>query len=284
MSMNRREELVKVAREFDALVICDDVYDFLQWPAEISRSTSKLDTAVMPRLVDIDRVLDGGAERQGADGFGNVVSNGTFSKIVAPGLRCGWVEGTPKFAHGVSQVGGTWSGGAPSQFNSTYVNALLEKGEIQRHILEVLQPSYGRRYGKMMKAIEEYLFPLGVTVPQSDRKVVGGYFLWLRMPEGTNAADVAGMARDNENLILAQGSMFEVPTTEATGAARDGVRNEDARPITFKDHIRVCLSWEEEENLREGIERLGRVLRRLLDGEKYVPKEGGKFNQTGEAR
>lgn len=109
MSLDRRKELVRLAREFDALVVCDDVYDFLQWPADEQASSSdvhmeRMKTAHLPRLVDIDREVDGGAERDGADGFGNTCSNGTFSKIAGPGIRVGWVEGTEKFVYGVSQT------------------------------------------------------------------------------------------------------------------------------------------------------------------------------------
>ena len=102
MSLGHREELIRVAREFDALVITDDVYDQLQWPAN-KTDASALDTAFKPRICDIDRFLDGGAERPGADGFGNSCSNGSFSKIVGPGCRTGWAEGTIKFAYGLSQ-------------------------------------------------------------------------------------------------------------------------------------------------------------------------------------
>lgn len=106
MTLRRREELVRVARDFDALIVTDDVYDFLQWPSSPNSQTLGLDTAILPRVVDVDRFLDGGSEREGADGFGNAASNGSFSKICGPGLRTGWVEGTPKLAHGVSQTYG----------------------------------------------------------------------------------------------------------------------------------------------------------------------------------
>ena len=102
MSLSARVKLVRLAREFDALIICDDVYDFLAWHIP---STSKLASgeaphhvkpilkAAVPRIVDVDRVIDGGSERHGSDGFGNVISNGTFSKICGPGVRTGWIEG-----------------------------------------------------------------------------------------------------------------------------------------------------------------------------------------------
>lgn len=102
MSLRRRRELVRVARRFDALVVADDVYDFLRWSVDGGEEGEGEEC--LPRLVDVDREIDGGAEREGADGFGNAVSNGSFSKIAGPGVRCGWVEGTSRFAYGVSQT------------------------------------------------------------------------------------------------------------------------------------------------------------------------------------
>ena len=96
MTLRCRRDLVLLAREFDALVICDDVYDFLWWPVNEDERTSEQPVhgpvpfrAVLPRLVDIDRDLPGTTP------FGNAISNGSFSKICAPGVRTGWVEGAP---------------------------------------------------------------------------------------------------------------------------------------------------------------------------------------------
>lgn len=104
MSRRRREQLVRLARKHDALIVTDDVYDQLQWPVADSPLRLPLKHAYTPRIVDIDRVLEGGADRPGTDGFGNAVSNGSFSKIVGPGCRSGWVEGTAKLAWGLSQM------------------------------------------------------------------------------------------------------------------------------------------------------------------------------------
>lgn len=104
MTLRRRQQLVELAREYDALIITDDVYDHLQWDMNDDEASAALDVAIQPRIVDVDRLWNGGAERDGADGFGNSVSNGSFSKIVGPGCRTGWAEATPKFTYALSQV------------------------------------------------------------------------------------------------------------------------------------------------------------------------------------
>jgi DNA-binding transcriptional MocR family regulator len=99
VSLRRRESLVRLARRFDALIIADDVYDFLQWPSDPDTPALK-ETASTPRIVDVDGYLDGGP----IDEFGNAISNGSFSKLIGPGMRVGWAEGTTKFAYGLSQA------------------------------------------------------------------------------------------------------------------------------------------------------------------------------------
>lgn len=96
MSLPQRERLIRLARQYDVLVITDDVYDLLHWP--ISQSGIERKARVMPRLVDIDRSLEGANE------FGNAVSNGSFSKIVAPGVRVGWLESMPAFVQSMGTV------------------------------------------------------------------------------------------------------------------------------------------------------------------------------------
>lgn len=54
MSLDHREGLVRIAREFDALVITDDVYDFLQWPCSPSDNARLPSHACVPRIVDVD--------------------------------------------------------------------------------------------------------------------------------------------------------------------------------------------------------------------------------------
>jgi DNA-binding transcriptional MocR family regulator len=97
LSIQMRKRLVSLAREYDALVVSDDVYDFLSWPEDPSALDDAV-AAIPPRLVDIDR------EMPGYTRFGNTVSNGSFSKIIGPGVRVGWAEGTPAFTKELAEV------------------------------------------------------------------------------------------------------------------------------------------------------------------------------------
>ncbi|KAI7183660.1 PLP-dependent transferase [Hortaea werneckii] len=256
MSLRRRRELVRLAREYDALVIADDVYDFLQWPATKPGAPSAPDggweeamgRAHLPRLVDVDREMEGGTERPGADGFGNACSNGSFSKIGGPGLRCGWVEGSERFAYGVSQTGTTCSGGAPSQLTSTYMTLLLTSGQLNKHIQNVLRPAYARRYNKLINAIITHLLPLGFQLPQPDRDIVGGYFVWLKLPDRMTATALASACK-TEGVVIAPGTIFEVPGDRETAG--------------FDGHMRLCFAWEEEGRLEEGVVRVAGVVRQM---------------------
>ena len=81
----------------------------------------------------------------------------------------------------------------------------LQTGDLQRHVFEVLQPAFGKRYRALVGAINQWLVPLGVKLPQMDRDVVGGYFVWLTLPHPIRGAVVANRAKEDENLIVAQG-------------------------------------------------------------------------------
>ena len=83
----------------------------------------------------------------------------------------------------------------------------MEDGELQRHVYEVLQTSYGKRYHSMIKVIHELLVPLGVRLPQTDRDIVGGYFIWLTLPDGMEGGVFVDRAREDENVVVAHVSM-----------------------------------------------------------------------------
>ncbi|KAK0665263.1 pyridoxal phosphate-dependent transferase [Cercophora samala] len=256
MSLEKRKRLVETARKHDVLVVSDDVYDFLQWPisSDASAPPSSELGALLPRLSDIDLSLPPSeAATSSGKWFGNAISNGSFSKLLGPGLRTGWVHGTPDFIMGLSQTGATRSGGAGSQFAAALLAEVMKAGELGRHLQEAVRPGLQRRHRLITETIKHELGELGVTVAAQDGGRFGGYFVWLTLPGGLDGKAVAQKARQDEELIVAEGEMFEVRGDEA------GAR--------FKGNIRLSFSWEEEHKMEEGVKRLGRVLRGLL-GEK----------------
>ncbi|KAM3067241.1 Valine--pyruvate aminotransferase [Clarireedia jacksonii] len=255
MSLACRTQLVRLAREYDALLISDDVYDFLQWSTDPSSSTTPNKKAFLPRLVDIDRTLE---PVPGENDFGNAVSNGSFSKIAGPGVRTGWAEATPRLVYGLSQTGSSRSGGSPSQLTATVVNELLSSGDLEKHVYEVLQPAYRQRWRTMMEMIERELAGLGVKAEKGE-EMFGGYFLWLVLPEGVDSSLVADVALQKENLVVAPGKIFEVVGDES---------------VKLERGLRLCFACEEEADLAEGVSRLARVVRGVMD------KGGLESNET----
>jgi DNA-binding transcriptional MocR family regulator len=76
LSLEKRKRLVELGKQYNMLIICDDVYDILTFEGSIPK-----------RMVAFD--LESSTE----DGSKSVViSNGSFSKLLAPGARVGWIE------------------------------------------------------------------------------------------------------------------------------------------------------------------------------------------------
>ena len=138
---------------------------------------------------------------------------------------------------------------------ATIINELLLSSALQTQIERVLKPAYQKRYALMIEAIKRELVPLGVRVGNDTLNgkdgVFGGYFIWIELPESLDAEVVAGRAKSQEELIVAPGKIFEVQGDE-------GVR--------FPNGMRLCFSWEEERDLDEGVRRLARVVKGLLEG------------------
>jgi DNA-binding transcriptional MocR family regulator len=279
MSLRRRRDLVRLAREFDALVVTDDVYDVLRWPAVQGQSQAGVDAqAVPPRIVDIDRVLDGGPR----DEWGNAASNGSFSKIIAPGVRTGWCEATPAFATRLSNVGASVSGGCPAHLVPTFIDNMISSGKLEAHIKDLLIPTYSSRYYALHNAVQKHLVPLGFKVstgtpydPDADTHdagaeaktnghghsnghtervgVAGGYFTYLSVPTDlpVSAAKLAAFGMDKYNLKFAFGAMMTVEGDEGSVKRAE---------TGYGNAIRLSWAWHPEAEIEEGIERLAALV------------------------
>lgn len=142
------------------------------------------------------------------------------------------------------QSGSTRSGGAPSQLMSTIINELFKENFLKAHIEKTLIPEYARRYALFLAAIKHDLYPLGFRLDESviNRETVGGFFMWLQLPDGIDCYQLAARAAKH-------GVSFSIgPTTAVT------------RPLEvdlpFKNFIRLCFTFEEDHRLVEGVRRI----------------------------
>ncbi|EJP67726.1 Pyridoxal phosphate-dependent transferase [Beauveria bassiana ARSEF 2860] len=271
MPVARREALVRLARKHDALIISDDVYDFLQWPLDGPVTAAPAPETLLPRLCDIDLALpraDGDP-----DGFRHTVSNGSFSKISGPGVRTGWAEASPAFVAGLASTGSTRSGGAPSQLCAGMLSDLVDSGELERNIHQILRPALQRRHRLLLDAVRKHLAPHGVMFREASLtggKSFGGYFLWLKLKPGFSADLVAKVASEEENVIIGFGNMFTVQGEKTK--------------TSFDQYFRLCFSWLPEEELEEGVKRLEKVLVRIEKNEQHYKALEQKMLGQGDTR
>lgn len=143
-------EMVRISAENGMLVFCDDVYNLLTYQDKPHAS----------RLKSLDK-----------NNF--VISNGTFSKILAPGLRLGWLEVPKCLVSRFTSSGMLVSGGSQNNYTSGIVSTLLQQGEVATH-LEDLRLIYGERMHAAYKYLSENL-PGSWTLVNPG----GGFFLWI---------------------------------------------------------------------------------------------------------
>lgn len=136
---------------------------------------------------------------------------------------------------------------------------MIRTGALDAHLDGVVRPDLQRRHGVLLGALRTHLTPLGVRFDEPT-STYGGYFVWLTLPEHFAAAVVARRALRDENLVVAAGDMFQVKGDDGSGQG-DG----DAAKVRFPRNLRLCYSWEDEERIVEGVERLARVLQGLGD-------------------
>ena len=215
LSHARRLELIEVAARHGALVLEDDPYRRLRFGGED-----------VPGL----RELAGEEVR--------VVAVHTFSKILAPGLRVGWVLADPEtIARMVdAKQGLDTCTNVPMQ---RVVAAFMERGLLDAHV-ERLRPMYRERCARMQEGLTRLFADLGATWTDPD----GGFFLWLRLPPGIDTSALFPLALE-EGIAYIPGPAFSV----------DG---------GFADALRLAFSATGGERTDLGLERLRAAVDRYL--------------------
>jgi DNA-binding transcriptional MocR family regulator len=207
---DRRQQLVALSQEHGFLIVADEVYHLLSYNA-----------APPPPLAQFA-------------GGGTVLSINSFSKILAPGLRLGWVQAAPTHIQRLVNSGLLDSGGGLNPFTSALVRVVLEEGR-QDEYLAHLHATYRSRIEALDAALHAELEGRAAYV-----KPEGGYFFWLRLPEGYDGTALQPYAAQH-GVGFRPGVRF---------SSRDGLRN----------YLRLSFAFYEDAELAEGVRRLARAL------------------------
>ena len=213
LSLERRHRLLELARSWGSVVIDDDPYGMLRFEGE-----------PVPTLHEL------------AEGDPLVFSVRTFSKIVAPGLRVGWVDTTPELQPlliNAKQAMDTCTN-LPMQ---RLLARFLDGGHLDAH-LTTQRAEYGRRKRAMQQALATHFSGRARwTDPE------GGFFLWVTFEP----------AVDTEAL-------FPVALAEGVAIIPGNAFSPSKR---FPDALRICFATTPPERIAVGVERLARAVDRL---------------------
>lgn len=213
MSMEKRLRLVELARAYRVPVIEDDAYGLLYYEPP------------PPPL----RALE--------DRW--VFYVGTFSKIMAPALRTGWVV-VPESLIPHLAILKEASDIDTAPLSQRAISAYLDAGHLPAH-LERLRREYRRRRDAMLGALREH-FPEGARWETP----TGGLFIWVELPEGTDTGELLEAALETEQVAFIPGHAFCV---------------HDERPAT--NRMRLNFSNSSVERIEDGVRRLARVLKKV---------------------
>lgn len=208
----RRAQLVALAEQYGFLIVADEVYQLLGYTA-----------APPPPLAS-------------HSASGHVLGIGSFSKILAPGLRLGWVQAAPQHLQRLVGSGLVDSGGGVNPLVSAVVRGVLTSGAQQAYVAQ-LRAEYGRRIRVLDEALQTHLPQAQYAVPQ------GGFFFWLSLPEGVDTA-------------------AQLPRARALGVGYQPGRNFSSRG-DLASQLRLSFAFYDEEALREAAVRLGQWYRQL---------------------
>jgi DNA-binding transcriptional MocR family regulator len=214
MSLERRKRLAELSREHDFLIAADEVYQLLYYyqppPAALGTMT----------------------------GSGNILSLGSFSKIMAPGLRLGWIQTSSVLMERLIESGVINSGGSFNHFTSHVMRHAIELG-LQDCFLQQLRESYRRRVEVMDECLHQH-----IGEQASWQRPEGGYFFWLKFDESVDVAGLRPHAAEF-NTGFQPGSHF---------SAGDSLHN----------YMRLSFAHYTEESIAEGIKRLANLLHHQL--------------------
>jgi 2-aminoadipate transaminase len=211
LTLPRRHELLEVAASVDLPIVEDDVYRDLVY-----------DGAAPPSLWALDR-------------SDVVIRIGTFSKILAPGLRVGWMTAPRAIIGQLANDGLRMSGGGVSHFSAMTAGELMAAHELEPH-LESLRSVYRERRDALSAAFND-------LIPEAEHQLpAGGYFLWLRLP-GSIDTEALLVAAEGAGVAYVPGQRFYIDRSHSA-------------------ELRVSFSMYSVDRLHDGVAHLREALDR----------------------
>jgi 2-aminoadipate transaminase len=207
MSVARRRKLVQLAQRFGFLIIEDDVYADLRFAGEPK-----------PSML-------------GMDDSGLVIQCGSFSKIIAPGLRLGWMAGDPK---AIAALAAVRQDLGVSQWMARVMAEYLDQGLLEPHLAKV-----NKVYAaKARTAVEAARAHCGDFVRFAEP--TGSFYLWIEIDGRVDWERAAALAA-KEGIFFRPGERF----MGDTGG---------------RQFVRLAYSHVDEAVIADGIKRLGAIL------------------------
>lgn len=214
MTLARRKTLIALAARHAIAIVEDSPYRKVRFEGESVPSLKSLDDA------------------------GVVIHLGTFAKLVAPGLRVGWVAAAPALIARMAQLK-TDAGSSPLT-QRIILEFCTASGRLGAHIRAV-QEQYRANRDHMIAALQHVSPQLSFTKP------LGGYYLWLMLPPAVSGDELAAAAQ-RAGVIAIAGSRFYA--TSDAGHPRN--------------RLRVAYSHASLEEIDEGVGRLTLALHETL--------------------
>jgi 2-aminoadipate transaminase len=206
MSPERRVRLIELSQQHGFLIVADEVYQLLHYYDEPPPAFGS--------MIESDTVL----------------SLGSFSKILAPALRLGWIQTGPGLRRRLLENGFINSGGSISHQSSHIVRHAIDLGLQGAHVRE-LRRVYRGRVEAMQDSLRSHFGELA-TWQRPD----GGYFFWLRFDDDVDTALLRDRAGELE-----------------TGFQPGSVFSSDGK---LRNFLRLSFAHYHEDEIREGIARM----------------------------
>jgi len=212
LTAERRQQVLQVCKERGILIIEDNPYGLLYFEEKPPLAMRSFDSE-------------------------GVVYLGSFSKILSPGLRVGYVLAPPAIREKLVLANES-AILSPATFAQMLVSEYLSLADWKGQI-DTYRKLYKTKRDAALEALEQYLPRVKTTRPS------GGFFLWLTLPEGLNSKEMLPLAV-TELVAYTPGTAFY---GDGRGA----------------DNIRICFSHPTAENVKVGIKRLSNVINLQLD-------------------